>query len=467
MLKLCKDTAIYFVDGTMSNRGTIFISHARPADDELTRWLCGRLTARGYRVWADLDQLLGGDRFWSDIQRVIRQDTAKFITIMTHISVTRDGVLNELAEAADVSKGLSDPKFIIPIRADDIPWSEFPIQLKQINGLDFSEDWMRNFGTLLKTLEAGGVPRAAGDPEVARNAELLVQARQRIQRRPSEALLNRLNIVELPERIHYFHTSMSATDLAIAAPGLALPCAAHDRLLVSFADLAAIQAAVPEGMTLELEHRHSLDLGLFLDGSARRGPAVTRQQAHNYLSAILRGAVERQLRNAGLIQFDRRWFVPRDWRADNQARYWRADGKESYRVLVGKSKDLTWHFALSFKVFASAPRRIQLIPHVLFSIDGITPLADQKQLRRRRCKLWWNDKWRDLLLAFCSELFGHREQVTAITLGGGSRMKVETTPMRLTLPVSYSTESAYLPDSEDEAAEWDDDDVSQTAEGAS
>src|SRR5262245_54490025 len=128
----------------MSERGVIFISHARPADDEITRWLCGRLTARGYRVWADLEQLLGGERFWADIQRVIRNQTAKFITIMSRTSVIRTGVLDELAEAVDVSKTVGDQKFIIPIRADDIPWSEFPIQLKQINGLDFSEDWMRN-----------------------------------------------------------------------------------------------------------------------------------------------------------------------------------------------------------------------------------------------------------------------------------------------------------------------------------
>jgi|SRR5882757_9995381 len=41
----------------------VFISHAWPEDDELTRWLCDRLTAHGYRVWADLQQLLGGDPF--------------------------------------------------------------------------------------------------------------------------------------------------------------------------------------------------------------------------------------------------------------------------------------------------------------------------------------------------------------------------------------------------------------------
>jgi hypothetical protein len=98
------------------------------------------------------------------------------------------------------------------------------------------------------------------------------------------------------------------------------------------------------------------------------------------------------------VQFDRRWFVPKGWREDNQGRYLRADGKEHYRVLVGKARELTWHFAVSFKVFSPAPRRIQIIPHVLFSNDDVTPLLDQKQLRRRHCKLWWNDKWRDLLL---------------------------------------------------------------------
>jgi hypothetical protein len=440
----------------MSTRPTIFVSHARPADDLFTRWLYGRLTARGYRVWADLEQLLGGDRFWGDIQKVIRNHTCKFITIMTHASVTREGVLNELAEAVDVGKTLGDPKFIIPLRGDDLPWSEFPIQIKQVNGLDFSDGWMRNFGALLKALEGAGVPRAEGDPEVTRNAELLMRSPQSVVRTPEPAYLNRLNIAALPRRIHYFHTSMSSADLATAAPGFELPCAAHDRLAVSFAESGPVRAAIPPGLHVEVDHRHSLSLRLFLEGTASKGPAVTRQQAHNYLSAILRNALERYLRKAGLVQFDRRWFVPRNWRPDDEAHYQRSDGKPAYRQLVGKSKDLTWHFALSFKVFTSSPRRIQLVPHVLFSNDGVTPLADQKQLRRQRCKLWWNDKWRDMLLAFCSELFGS-VKTAAIPLGGDAEMTIETSLVCLEMPVSYSTLDAYVPDSEEELPGWDED----------
>jgi hypothetical protein len=434
-------------------RTIVFISHARPDDDELTRWLCGRLTAHGYRVWADLEQLLGGDPFWSDIQRAIRNDAARFLVILTQTSIARTGVLNEIAEASDVSRTLGDPRFMIPIRGDSIPWSEFPIQLKQLNGLDFSSDWSKDFGTLLKTLEKSGIPRTAGDPEVARTAEFLVRGAQSVQRTPAVALLNRLNILSVPTTVRYFYTSLSAAHLSEIQPSVTVPCAAHDRLLVSFADLDTVRAAVPADV--EVEERFALPLRSFLSGKSRTGPAVDRHQAHNYLSSMLRDSFESFLRRAGLVQFDRRWFVPKGWREDNQGRYQHADGKEHYRVLVGKAKDLTWHFAVSFKVYASAPRRIQVLPHVLFSPDGIAPLLDQKQLRRRHCKLWWNDKWRDLLLALCAELFGKATKRCPVALGGAARMLIETFPVQIQLPVSYTANNAYLPEDVDDAPEWE------------
>ncbi len=42
-------------------RDAIFISHATPEDNAFTLWLGGRLTALGYRVFADVLRLKGGD----------------------------------------------------------------------------------------------------------------------------------------------------------------------------------------------------------------------------------------------------------------------------------------------------------------------------------------------------------------------------------------------------------------------
>lgn len=438
-------------------RKTIFISHAKPEDDELTRWLCGRLAARGYRVWADLTQLLGGDPFWTDIQNAIRYDTIRFLMIVTRTSVNRKGVKDELAEACDVARKLNDDRFIIPIKGDDLPWSEFPIQLKQLNGLDFSADWSKDFSTLLETLERGQVPKDAGDAEVSRVASLLVTARQQIRQQPEPALLNWLPISHLPEHIHYFHTSLSAKDLQAMRGLIDIPCVPRDRLLLSFAELDAVRAAVPA--EVEVEERYMLPLADFLRGNPKDAPKVEWWEAQNHLSDILRQSFGRFLKGKGLVRHDEyRWFVPNNWRDGNIGRYRKIEDKEGYRQLIGKAKELTWHFGISAFVHAAEPRRLHLMPQVLFSPDGITPLADQKQLRRRHCKLWWNDKWRDLLSALLAELFGIDAASVQISLGGTAVMEVNTRLMDIMLPVSYSEEEAHLPEGDDDADDLDDDD---------
>lgn len=425
---------------------------------KLTRWLCGRLTARGYRVWADLTQLRGGDPFWTDIQNTIRHDTIRFLVIVTRTSIDRKGVKDELAEACDVARKLNDDRFIIPMKGDDLPWNEFPIQVKQYNGLDFSGDWSKDFSTLLESLERDQVAKNAGDPEVSRIASLLVTAREQIKHQTETARLNWLPISQLPDRIHYFHTSLSAKDLQAMRGFIEVPCVPRDRLLLSFADLHAVRAAVPS--EVEVEERYTVQLSDFLKGKPEGAPKVERWEAQNHLSDILRQAFERFLKDKGLVRHDEhRWFVPNNWREGNLGRYKKSEEKEGYRQLVGKAKELTWHFGISSFIYVSEPRRIQVTPQVLFSPDGVTPLEDQKQLRRRHCKLWWNDKWRDLLSALLAELFGIDSTSAQVSLGGTAIMTINTRLLELILPVSYSAEGAHVPETDDDTDNEDDDET--------
>lgn len=436
-------------------RKTIFISHARPEDDELTRWLCGRLTARGYQVWADLEQLHGGDPFWTNIEKEIRFNTVRFLSIVTHVSVARKGVKDELAEACDVSRKLNDPQLIIPIKGDSLPWDEFPIQLKQANGLDFSNDWSDGFAKLLKALERDQIPRDEGDPEVSRVASLLVSSREQIRSEPNLALHNWLPIHTLPENISYFLTSLSSYDLSGLRSQIKIPHAVHQRLILAFSDLETVRASVPENVAIE--PRYTIKLKDFLEGNPPNGPETGKLEAHNHLSDILRQAIESFLKTQGLIQFGKLWFVPNKWRENNEGEYVKSSGKLGHRVLVGKAKQLTWHFAIALKVNAGYPRGLLFSPHVLFSPDGITPLPDQKQFRRKNCKLWWNDKWRDLLQTLLAELFGKEEKSATIGLGGDSLMSLGASMASVQLPVTYSAKDAYVPEEDDESSEWDDD----------
>jgi hypothetical protein len=125
-----------------------------------------------------------------------------------------------------------------------------------------------------------------------------MQSPQSVVDNPEPAFLNRLNIVGLPKRIHYFHTSMSSADLATTAPNLGVPCAAHDRLAVSFAGLEPIRASIPSGLDVEIEARHSLSLRLFsrrnrAQGAAGGEPPTGPQFYQRFYAARWRGTCAR------------------------------------------------------------------------------------------------------------------------------------------------------------------------------
>lgn len=436
----------------MEERDLIFISHAQPEDNELTRWLCGRLTARGYKVWADITELRGGERFWTNIQEVIRNRAARVLVLVTKTSINRDGVKNEIAEASDVGRKIGESTFIIPIKADDIEWADFPIQLKQLNGLDFSNGWTSDFPKLLKALEIAKVPVSVGDTEVARVASALESTASAILDFKERALLNWYEISRLPNAINCFHTSLSASDLSEMAAYIKVPHVSRDRLLLTFADAPVVESAVPEEVETEL--RYTIPLKSFLSGQVEHGPRVKSQEASNYVTSIVRQAFEGFLEGRGLLRHDYRWYIPRGWRDDDEAHYTKVDGKPGYRQLVGKAKNLVWHMGLAFHVKLQEPRRIQLVPQVLFSADGLVVLEDQKQYRRRHCKLWWNDKWRDLLLAVSAEMFGRKAKYFDLSLGGSAVARIRCSPRSIELPVSYAEDAAYLPDIEEDLEDW-------------
>lgn len=68
-------------------REAIFISHATPEDNGFVRWLGARLELAGFRVWHDLDRLKGGDHFWDKIEKAIREESFRFLAVVSKVSV--------------------------------------------------------------------------------------------------------------------------------------------------------------------------------------------------------------------------------------------------------------------------------------------------------------------------------------------------------------------------------------------
>jgi hypothetical protein len=102
----------------------IFISHANPEDNEFARWLAVRLAGAGFEVWSDITKLIGGEKFWTDIEKAIKEHCQKFLLCVTKSS-HKPGVMRELDWALQ-AEAAKHNDMVVPLKLDDTPFSSFP-----------------------------------------------------------------------------------------------------------------------------------------------------------------------------------------------------------------------------------------------------------------------------------------------------------------------------------------------------
>lgn len=137
----------------------VFVSHANPEDNDFARWLALQLANEGYPVWCDLTRLLGGEKFWEDIQNAISNRTAKFLFALSRPSNTKSGTLDELNCALGVEKKCKLKDFVITLKLDDLPYDDVYINVQRRNHIDFRSSWASGFSQLLKKLVDETVPK--------------------------------------------------------------------------------------------------------------------------------------------------------------------------------------------------------------------------------------------------------------------------------------------------------------------
>ena len=99
-----------------------------------------------------------------------------------------------------------------------------------------------------------------------------------------------------------------------------------------------------------------------------------------------------------------------------------------------------------FQVFA-------IRTHVVFTEDGKTLIdsdARQHSARRSQCRSWWNDTWRDRLLASTAALRDVQTGKIMLRLSASENAALETAPLYFTAPLSYApVESVPIEDTLD------------------
>jgi hypothetical protein len=185
------------------------------------------------------------------------------------------------------------------------------------------------------------------------------------------------------------------------------------------------------------------------------GPYGDRPSANRDVVNLLRQHFDRIAALRGLSPVDfasgqTGWFFPDGLLPGNKVVCEAADGRRIRRSVTGKFKALRWHLCLLAKprIWPSLVYRIHA--NVVLSEDGRTPIAGEKTHKRRvrLTKSWWNDVWRDRLLAAMSVLAQGGAQAELVA--GNVKFSVGSWPILADLPVSYEASDPPLPSEEDD-----------------
>lgn len=445
------------------NRSVVFLSHATPDDNSFAQWLSTQLALSGYEVWTDFERLEGGELFWDTIEDIIRNRAAKVIVAASELAQRRSGVLDEIALALSVERSLGLPQFVIPLRIDDTPFTEFRANIARKNIVNFYGNWASGLTQLLKVLEADRVPTEPRDG-VANIGKLIherMQSRKGLLDIPDPVLVNWVQVKRWPSAIHALALPLSSLQVGVHARTSQMPNVQFNDLLISFANANAFSS---ELAGFRASPAGSITTSEFLNGRWNQFPALKPYVARRLMSNLVRQAWERTARKKGLVPFALAskancWFLAKDRIEGNKAHFRDQHGKRRSKALVGYSpkRGVYWHFAAELKPLANHPETLVLKPHVIFSEDGATPLesvARMHALRRGFCKSWWNDRWRDLMAAYLSFLAEEKDEFCLDA--GGAEISVSGLLGRFECPVTPDERDEVV--LADELAMDDDDD---------
>ncbi len=465
-------------DSDPQMRDKIFISHANPEDNEFARWLTLRLITEGYPTWCDLVRLRGGEDFWKDIEQAIRTRTIKFIYVLSRVSNVKDGPLQELAVAKAVARKESLNDFILPVHIDNLSYDEMNIEIKRLNAISFEGGWAQGLAQLLRKLEDEGVPKdRLYTPQAASSWwRQQFSADKGVVNQGEDYLSSWFAIDKLPENI-YFHLLKPArsSDAEQADVEPAYPLSDFGSGIFSFADRNDFHDSPREGWLIPDSHRFlTKDL---LEGKHSRTFADIRQ-ARNAITHLLdegwrRMVKKRQLAIHSMANHKWCFYFVKDQVDKDKLNFTGVNGKPAHRSIMGyrtigkpeNGKLRHWHFGLSAKPFVYPELAYGIRAQVLFSYDGkeIWDSADRlNRARMNQTKNWWNDDWRDRILATMNWLASGNPEIT-IELGSEASIKVSTLPLLFASNVSYIEpghgDSSEVPTDNQVEEEIDDEDL--------
>jgi len=420
---------------TTNSKNTIFISHATPRDDDFTRWLALKLIGLGYNVWCDILNLPKGSDFWKNIEQELRQNTCKFLIVLSATSNQSPGVLNEIATALKVKKQLSDETFIIPLIIDEnLSYDDINIELVRLNAIDFKRSWAKGIQDLVTAFESESIPKNNPDPDKSNllYQQIFLQGKTIIQKEEIYAS-NWFPLKEFPKELRFHHFErLIPKDFDIRT--LTFPAILYKNYLCTFAYEYDFIHQLPKTETYNSTKTIRIPVEDIFSGTYAT-EFINAGEAQRLIIQLTNKSFEFRMKDKGVSEY----------LMSNKSGYWfKKDQLEKDKFnkiqLVGKQKEKNWHFGLSAAAKLYPLHVLMVSSHIFFTEDGaklIESKSIQHSARRRQGKNWWNDDWKTKLLAFM-QYFNDENNSFFLEVGSEEKIWIATQPVSFRSTVGYN-----------------------------
>jgi hypothetical protein len=403
-------------------RQTLFISHATPEDNAFAIWLASRLIALGYQPWLDRNALLGGEKTWEEIDRVIRHQAAKLLLVYSKRicrneapGCLKDGISKELSLGESISKqgGLND--FTILLNLDNSSYNLF-IGADRLHQIHFDDNWAEGLRQLTRKLQRDAVPRQemVEAPEFARWYENDYIIKSGIIPKKELFYTSLWQIPSLPERFFLFQYSSEQAARRVFDGFSMFPVGKISNVLSSFSDLT--KAGLEEkGLLIspELPKKFEIRTRDILIESIDRDRHEQRE-AQNHLKTYLARVFQLLAEGRRLGSYEMASKRPAYYHTKlslprRRVTFVYANRNEKRtKALYGEYRGHGyWHYAISCRPIIEPFLAFNLKPHIIFTEDGFSDWPDKATMhrnRRAKGRMWFNKEWRDLQLAFIQSL---------------------------------------------------------------
>jgi len=221
-------------------------------------------------------------------------------------------------------------------------------------------------------------------------------------------------------------------------------------MLVSFASSRELLPFLERNKLHLDEGNQELESNTFLNEGFHR--AIESWTARNLVCYLIRQGFERLATSKGLKEYllsNRRkfyWF-PQGLLDGDKITFALPNGESNWKALVGyktiKAREgavriRNWHFGIEALPRIGFERFISILPDVAFSEDGELYESARRQhsSRRSQCKDWYNNDWRDRILATLWHLSEGKDAIS-ILLASEAYASVAAYLEAVSSPVSY------------------------------